>query len=85
MLKKTQLYCEELYKATGDMLFRMKNYKPNAKTEEELAALNREHAELRIGSAAGQASLACLDETMRVLERMRTRLLTMMENMLFTA
>lgn len=85
MRKKTQLYCEELYRTTGEMLFRMKNYKPNGKTAEELDVLNREHAALRIGSAAGQLSLSCLDETMRVLERMRTRLLTMMENVLYTA
>lgn len=80
MKKKNQRYYEELYRTTEDMLYRMKRYEHSADTGMELARLKRELAKLKLE----KAQPGRCEEALRMLERMRVKLLTMMENVLYT-
>lgn len=75
MTEKIYAYYEQLHQATGDLLDRAGAYR-NA---QELESLQSEHARLRPeGLDLGEAELTSL-------MGMRTKLLTLMENSLYTA
>lgn len=78
---KNPEYLEQLHQTIGDLLARMNTYSSNLANKQELAQLYSQYVQLDFNPAT---SLNLTEETIHMLELMCSRLLTIMENVLYT-
>ncbi|KKC48518.1 hypothetical protein VE23_17785 [Paenibacillus sp. D9] len=78
MTEQIQAYYEELHQSTAELLYRFEHYDLNPNAGKALEAISSEHARLSPDSGSLQ------EEALMKLVGMRSRLLTLMEDVLYT-
>jgi hypothetical protein len=75
---------EHLFAATGDLLNRVRLYDRNLIKSDEIVELHRDYRKIETKMKHIENE-ACLERAIEKLQQMKFRLLTMMEDLLFTA
>jgi hypothetical protein len=80
-----KLYFEELYQTTGDLLKRVKTYDRNNLNLEEINQMYFTHCGIEFTKSIHSANRIWMERAIVNLEYMKSRLLTIMEDLLYTA
>ncbi|MFC3345342.1 hypothetical protein ACFOHW_23520 [Paenibacillus abyssi] len=81
---KMKEYLEELFETTGDLLYRVRIYDKDLQNSEEIMAMDDAYSTIEKSKWMMHNEI-WLEKTIDKLKNMRYRLLTMMENLLYTA
>ncbi|MFC5651647.1 hypothetical protein ACFPYJ_21530 [Paenibacillus solisilvae] len=83
-MKQMDPYVEQLFEATGDLLYRVRMYDRELSNSLEISQMDETYRTIK-NSKWVMGSELLRDRTILKLQQMKFRLVTMMENLLYTA
>jgi|GEM_PF-1962473 len=78
-------YFEELYRGTGDLLDKVKQFDRGMRNGEEIARLQEAYSGIEFSRSFHGTNKAWMERAIQHLEQIKGRLLTIMEDLLYSA